>query len=44
LAGDNYKILFPIGAIFVIISLPLIWGMKHLDVGAPVEEDTEVQA
>jgi maltose/moltooligosaccharide transporter len=45
LAGDNYKILFPVGAIFVIISLPLIWGMKHLDVGAPVEEeDTEVQA
>ncbi len=32
LAGGNYKILFPVGAIFVLIALPLIWGMKHLDV------------
>ena len=30
-AGGNYKVLFPVGAIFVIIALPLIWGMKHLD-------------
>ncbi|WP_297510430.1 MFS transporter [Thermococcus sp.] len=32
LAGNNYKVLFPVGAIFIAISLPLIWGMKHLDV------------
>ncbi|WP_297501790.1 MFS transporter [Thermococcus sp.] len=32
LAGSNYKILFPVGAIFIAISLPLVWGMKHLDV------------
>ncbi|WP_456423816.1 MFS transporter [Thermococcus sp.] len=31
LAGGNYKVLFPVGAIFVIIALPLIWGMKNLD-------------
>ncbi|AGB04307.1 Major Facilitator Superfamily transporter [Aciduliprofundum sp. MAR08-339] len=31
LAGGNYKVLFPVGALFVIIALPLIWAMKHLD-------------
>ncbi|EEB74419.1 MFS transporter [Thermococcus sp. AM4] len=31
LAGGNYKVLFPVGAIFVLIALPLIWGMKNLD-------------
>jgi len=31
LAGGNYKVLFPVGAVFVIIALPLIWGMKNLD-------------
>ncbi len=31
LAGGNYKVLFPVGAIFVIIAMPLIWGMKYLD-------------
>ncbi len=30
-AGDNYKILFPVGAIFVAVAIPLIWRMKHLD-------------
>jgi len=40
-AGGNYKILFPVGAVFVIIALPLIWGMKHLDEkrGEPTMED-----
>ncbi len=32
LAGGNYKVLFPVGAIFVLVALPLIWSMKHLDV------------
>ncbi len=32
LAGGNYRVLFPVGAVFVLIALPLIWGMKHLDV------------
>ncbi len=31
LAGYNYKVLFPVGAMFVIIAIPLIWKMKHLD-------------
>ncbi|WP_457751282.1 MFS transporter [Thermococcus sp.] len=31
LAGGNYRVLFPVGAIFIIIALPLIWGMEHLD-------------
>ncbi|GAB6135916.1 MFS transporter [Thermococcus prieurii] len=31
LAGGNYKVLFPVGAIFILIALPLIWGMKNLD-------------
>ncbi len=30
-AGGNYKILFPVGAIFTIIAIPLIWNMKHLE-------------
>ncbi len=48
LAGGNYKVLFPVGAIFVIIALPLIWGMKNLDVisedkpGIEDIEETEV--
>ncbi|NPA75478.1 MAG: SLC45 family MFS transporter [Euryarchaeota archaeon] len=32
-AGGNYKVLFPIGAISIIIALPLIWKMKHLGRG-----------
>ena len=32
LAGGNYRVLFPVGALFVLIALPLIWSMKHLDV------------
>ncbi len=31
-ANFNYRILFPVGALFIIIALPLIWSMKHLDV------------
>ena len=32
LAGGNYRVLFPVGAVLVLIALPLIWSMKHLDV------------
>jgi len=43
LAGNNYKVLFPVGAIFIIISLPLVWGMKHLDVSSNKKEsETEL--
>jgi maltose/moltooligosaccharide transporter len=38
LAGNNYRILFPVGALFILISLPLVWGMRHLDVTKSVEE------
>ncbi|WP_456367858.1 MFS transporter [Thermococcus sp.] len=38
LAGNNYKVLFPVGGLFILISLPLIWGMKHLDATAAGEE------
>ncbi len=31
LAGGNYRILFPIGAILVLASIPLIWGMRRLE-------------
>ncbi|WP_297535633.1 MFS transporter [Thermococcus sp.] len=46
--GNNYRVLFPVGAIFVIIALPLIWGMKNLDAitkekpGIDELEETEV--
>ena len=30
-ANFNYRVLFPVGAIFVAIAIPLIWSMKHLD-------------
>jgi len=43
-ANFNYKVLFPIGAMFVAIALPLIWNMKHLDVVSkdkPGVEDLE---
>ncbi len=33
-ANFNYKVLFPVGAIFVAVALPLIWSMKHLDKSA----------
>ncbi|NJE01731.1 MFS transporter [Thermococcus sp. JdF3] len=32
LAGGNYRILFPIGAILVFLAMPLIWSMKELEV------------
>ncbi|MDV3103415.1 MFS transporter [Thermococcus waiotapuensis] len=32
LAGGNYRILFPIGAVLVLIAMPLIWSMKELEV------------
>ncbi len=31
LAGGNYRILFPIGAILVLASIPLIWSMRRLE-------------
>ena len=32
LVGRNYRVLFPIGAILVILAMPLIWSMKKLEV------------
>ena len=32
LAGENYRVLFPIGAIMVLLAMPMIWLMKNLDV------------
>ncbi len=31
MAGNNYKVLFPVGALSIMIALPLIWKMKHLE-------------
>ncbi len=31
LAGGNYRVLFPIGAVLVVISAALIWGMRRLE-------------
>ncbi|AFK21652.1 major facilitator superfamily permease [Pyrococcus sp. ST04] len=33
LAGENYRVLFPIGAILVLLAMPMIWMMKNLEVG-----------
>jgi len=32
LAGENYRVLFPIGALLVLLAMPMIWYMKNLDV------------
>ncbi|AMM54277.1 MFS transporter [Pyrococcus kukulkanii] len=32
LAGENYRILFPIGALLVLIAMPMIWMMRNLEV------------
>lgn len=32
LAGGNYRVLFPIGAIMVLVAMPMIWSMKKLEV------------
>ncbi|NJE06031.1 MFS transporter [Thermococcus sp. M36] len=32
LAGENYRILFPIGAVLVLLAMPMIWMMKNLEV------------
>jgi len=31
LAGNNYRILFPIAAVLIWISIPLIWSLKELE-------------
>ncbi len=31
LAGGNYRVLFPIGALMVIAAMPLIWSMRMLE-------------
>ena len=31
LAGGNYRILFPMGALLVLLAMPLIWSMKRLE-------------
>ena len=44
LAGGDYRVLFPVGAIFVVIALPLIWGMENLDVPLNnVEKSEEIE-
>ncbi|MFA4646268.1 MFS transporter [Pyrococcus kukulkanii] len=32
LAGENYRILFPIGALLVLMAMPMIWMMRNLEV------------
>lgn len=32
MAGGNYRILFPVGALLVFLAMPLIWSMKRLEV------------
>ncbi len=32
LAGENYRVLFPIGALLVLLAMPMIWYMRNLDV------------
>lgn len=31
LAGENYRVLFPIGALLVLLALPMVWMMKNLE-------------
>ncbi|NJE42591.1 MFS transporter [Thermococcus sp. GR6] len=38
LAGENYRILFPIGAILVLLAMPMIWHMKNLEVSKAESE------
>ena len=33
LAGENYRVLFPIGALLVLLAMPMIWHMKNLELG-----------
>ncbi|WP_456321121.1 MFS transporter, partial [Palaeococcus sp. (in: euryarchaeotes)] len=33
LAGENYRVLFPIGALLVLLAMPMIWHMKNLEPG-----------
>ena len=33
LAGENYRVLFPIGALLVLLAMPMIWHMKNLEAG-----------
>ena len=30
--GENYRVLFPVGAILVLLAIPIIWSMRKLDV------------
>ncbi|WP_297457909.1 MFS transporter [Thermococcus sp.] len=32
LAGENYRVLFPIGAVMVLLAMPMIWAMRNLEV------------
>ncbi|ASI99820.1 MFS transporter [Thermococcus celer] len=38
LAGGNYRVLFPIGALLVLLAMPMIWYMKNLDVEGNAEK------
>ncbi|NJE75543.1 MFS transporter [Thermococcus sp. ES12] len=31
LTGENYRVLFPIGAFMVLLAMPMIWHMRNLD-------------
>ncbi len=31
LAGENYRVLFPLGAVLVLLAMPMIWFMKNLE-------------
>ncbi|ASJ02429.1 transporter [Thermococcus profundus] len=31
LAGNNYRVLFPLGAVLVLLAMPMVWMMKNLE-------------
>lgn len=31
LAGENYRVLFPLGALLVLLAMPMIWFMRNLE-------------
>ncbi|AJC70992.1 transporter [Thermococcus guaymasensis DSM 11113] len=39
LAGKNYRVLFPIGALLVLLAMPMVWFMKNLDEISEKEEE-----
>ena len=41
LAGENYRVLFPIGAVLVLLAMPMIWFMKNLDETSKAEPESD---